>query len=93
MGTAAISSKSARRISVSCGSNPRPAVITKEPAKPGGGLAKALELRPDYVLILTDADDLSAATFRGLLSRTGKPVTVCVAKVTAEGVTEPVALR
>jgi hypothetical protein len=57
------------------------------------GLAKALELRPDYVLILTDADDLSAATFRGLLSRAGKPMTVCVAKVTAEGVAAPVALR
>ena len=57
------------------------------------GLAKALELRPDYVLILTDADDLSAATFRGLLSRTGKPVTVCVAKVTADGVADPVSLR
>jgi hypothetical protein len=56
------------------------------------GLRKALELRPDYVLVLTDADDL-AASLRTVLPRGGKPVVVCAAKVTAEGVADPVPLR
>jgi hypothetical protein len=53
------------------------------------GLRAALALRPDLVLILTDADDLSAGKLKGLLGRAAKPATVCVARVTADGVGEP----
>jgi hypothetical protein len=53
------------------------------------GLKAAVELKPDVVLILTDAEDLSAAKFRGVLRQASKPVTVCVTPVGAEGVGGP----
>lgn len=57
------------------------------------GLRLAVSLRPDFVLILTDANDLSAARLRGVVAQAGRPVRVCVAKVGAEGVGEPAELR
>jgi hypothetical protein len=53
------------------------------------GLRLAMTLYPDFVLILTDANDLPTAKLRGLMPRAGRPVTVCVAKVGAEGVGTP----
>lgn len=57
------------------------------------GLREALKLHPDFVLILTDATDLPVAKFRGLLAQHGRPVTVCVAPVGAEGVGPPVEVK
>jgi hypothetical protein len=57
------------------------------------GLRLAMTLYPDFVLILTDANDLPTAKLRGLLPRAGRPVTVCVARAGAEGVGDPVELR
>ncbi|MDB5312169.1 MAG: hypothetical protein JWO38_6371 [Gemmataceae bacterium] len=57
------------------------------------GLRKALTLQPDFVLILTDADDLPAAALRGVMRQATRPVTVCVAKVGADGVGKPVEVR
>lgn len=57
------------------------------------GLRAALELRPDFVLLVTDADDLSAARLRGVVARAEKPAAVCVAAVSATGVGEPRELR
>jgi hypothetical protein len=57
------------------------------------GLRAALELRPDFVLILTDADDLSLAKFRGVLGRAERPAAACVAPVTASGVGPPRELK
>jgi hypothetical protein len=42
--------------------------------------------RPDVILILTDADDLSLTSFRSALADAGKPIAICVAKVSASGV-------
>jgi hypothetical protein len=57
------------------------------------GLRLALALRPDFVLILTDATDLPAAKFRGVVAQHGRPVKVCVARVGAERVEDPVGLE
>jgi hypothetical protein len=72
------------------------ALRTYEPAGRSNhveGLKVAVRMQPDMVLILTDADDLSAARFRGVLAQAPKPVTVWVAKVTAVGVEAPVELK
>jgi hypothetical protein len=72
------------------------ALVTVAPAgrsDHAAGLRLAVSLRPDFVLILTDANDLSAARLRGVVAQAGRPVKVCVAKVGAEGVGEPVELR
>jgi Mg-chelatase subunit ChlD len=53
----------------------------------------AANLRPDVIVLLTDADDLSAAQFKPAFAAAGKSVPVCVAKVTAEGVGTPRELR
>ena len=53
------------------------------------GLQTAMNLRPDFVLILTDADDLSAAKVRGVVAQAARPAVVCVAKVGADGVDPP----
>jgi hypothetical protein len=53
------------------------------------GLRAAAALRPDVVVLLTDADDLSAAALKPVLA--GKPV--CVARVTAAGAGPPRELR
>jgi von Willebrand factor type A domain len=53
----------------------------------------AAGLRPDVILLLTDADDLSAAQFKSALAAAGKPIPVCVAKVTAYNVGTPQELR
>ena len=53
------------------------------------GLRTALNLRPDFVLILTDADDLSAAKLRDVVKQAARPAAVCVAAVTADGVGVP----
>ncbi|MCE9564780.1 MAG: VWA domain-containing protein [Planctomycetes bacterium] len=53
----------------------------------------AVALRPDVIVLLTDAEDLSVATFRSALAAYGKPLPVCVVRVTAEGVTPPRELK
>ena len=53
------------------------------------GLRAALELRPDVVLFLTDADDPPPAAVRGLVRNAGRPTAVCVARVGAGGVAAP----
>jgi hypothetical protein len=53
----------------------------------------ALAFRPDVILILTDADDLSAPVLKRVLANAPKPVPVCVGQVTAEGVQRPRELR
>lgn len=57
------------------------------------GVRAAAALRPDVVVLLTDADDLNAAQFRSALAAAGKPVAVCVARVSADGVAAPRELR
>ncbi len=52
----------------------------------------AAALRPDVIVLLTDADDLSAAQFKSAFAG-GKAVPVCVAKVTGDGVGVPKELR
>jgi hypothetical protein len=53
----------------------------------------ALTLRPDIVVLLTDAEELSAASFKIAFAGVGKPVPVFVAKVTGAGVAEPRELK
>jgi hypothetical protein len=55
-------------------------------------IRRATALRPDVIVILTDAGDLSASAIKPALSAGGKPV-VCVARVTANGVSEPRELK
>jgi hypothetical protein len=57
------------------------------------GLRMALNFRPDFVLLLTDADDLSAKKLRGVLAQAAKPAAVSVATVGADGVGVPRELR
>jgi hypothetical protein len=53
----------------------------------------ALAFRPDVILLLTDADDLSAVALKPLLEGTPKPVPVCVGQVTADRVQRPRELK
>ena len=46
----------------------------------------AVDFRPDVILLLTDADELSAVALKSVLASSPKPVPVCVGQVTAEGV-------
>jgi hypothetical protein len=57
------------------------------------GLHAALDLRPDVVLFLTDADGLPAGNLRGVLRQAAKPVALCVATVTATGVKPPMEVK
>lgn len=57
------------------------------------GVQKALGLRPDIVLIFTDAADLPVPALRGVVRQAAKPATVCVAKVAADGVGEPAEVK
>jgi hypothetical protein len=53
----------------------------------------ATDLRPDVIVWLTDADDLSIAKFKQILSGAGKPIPIFLAEVTARGVGTPLELR
>jgi hypothetical protein len=53
----------------------------------------ALAFRPDVILMLTDADDLTAAALRPVLAAAPKPAPVRVGQVTAGGVEQPRELR
>ena len=53
----------------------------------------AIQSRPDVILVLTDAEDLALAQFRRLLASAGKPIAICVAKVTSSTVGTPQELR
>lgn len=57
------------------------------------GLQKALSLRPDLVLVFTDADDLPTPVLRGVLKQAAKPAVVCVAKVAAGRVEQPIEVK
>lgn len=46
----------------------------------------ALAFRPDVIVLLTDADDLTAAALAPVLATAAKSVAVCVGLVTADGV-------
>ena len=46
----------------------------------------ALDFRPDVIVLLTDADDLTAAALKPVLASAQRPVVVCFGRVTAEGV-------
>lgn len=54
-----------------------------------GAVRAALAFRPDVILMLTDADDLSAAALKAV----AKAVPVCVGRVTAAGVQRPQELK
>ncbi|WP_439624195.1 vWA domain-containing protein [Gemmata sp.] len=49
----------------------------------------ALALRPDVIVVLTDAEELTAASLKAVLNGAGKPAPVCVARVSAHGVGVP----
>lgn len=49
-------------------------------------LRAAVAFRPDVILLLTDADDLSAAALKPVLAAAQKPVSLCVGLVAADGV-------
>jgi hypothetical protein len=53
----------------------------------------ALAFRPDVILLLTDAEELSAATVRPVLASASRPVVVCVGHVTEGGVQRPRELK
>jgi hypothetical protein len=53
----------------------------------------AIDLKPDLVLILTDAADLPVDSIRALVQAAPTPATVCIARVTANKVEAPVALK
>ncbi len=53
----------------------------------------AAALRPDVIVLLTDADDLTLAAFKSALAGVGKSVPVCVARVSADGVGAPRELK
>jgi hypothetical protein len=53
----------------------------------------ALAFRPDVILVLTDADDLSLAALRSVLASAPRPVPVRVGQVTASGVQPPRELK
>ncbi len=53
----------------------------------------ALGFRPDVIVLLTDADDLTAAAIKPVLATESKPVAVCVGLVTAGGVRSPRELK
>ncbi len=57
------------------------------------GLRAALAFRPDLVLILTDADDLPATAFRGVVRQAAKPAKICTARVQARAVDSPVEVK
>ncbi len=52
----------------------------------------ALNFRPDVIVLLTDADDLTAAAFKPVFVG-AKPIPVCVGLVTADGVRAPRELK
>jgi len=52
-------------------------------------LRVALDLRPDYIVWLTDADDLSVSKLKSVLNSAAKPIPVYIATVTARGVGQP----
>lgn len=49
----------------------------------------AAAARPDVILLLTDAADLSAHKLKPILTAGGKPIPLCVAQVSASGVGSP----
>jgi hypothetical protein len=53
----------------------------------------AIQCRPDVILILTDAENLALAQFKPIVSAAGKPVSICVSKVTPAAVATPQELR
>jgi hypothetical protein len=53
----------------------------------------ALAFRPDVIVILTDADDLTAAKLKPVLASESKAMLVCLGQVTAEGVQKPRELK
>jgi hypothetical protein len=53
----------------------------------------AMQYRPDVILLLTDANDLSLAHFKAALAGAGRPVAICLASVTPAGVGSPHELR
>ena len=53
----------------------------------------AIQARPDVILMLTDVEDLALGQFKPLLASVGKPIVICVAKVSSSAVGTPRALR
>jgi len=53
----------------------------------------AVTLRPDVIVLLTDAPDLTLAAFQSVLAGAGKSLPVCVARVSADGVNPPRELK
>lgn len=56
-------------------------------------LRAALDFKPDVVVWLTDADELTAAAIRPVLKSAARPVAVFVGLVTADGVQQPRELK
>jgi len=54
---------------------------------------RAAALRPDVIVLLTDANELSRAALKPALAAAGKPVVVCVATVAGDRVGEPRELK
>jgi hypothetical protein len=79
--------------------NVQSAVEKLAPLEPRGksnhsaAICAALAFRPDAIVLLTDADDLSAATLKPLLGSASRPVAVYVGQVTAERVQRPQELK
>ena len=53
----------------------------------------AVALRPDVIVLLTDAPDLTLAAFKSVLVGAGKSLPVCVAQVRADGLNPPRELK
>ena len=54
---------------------------------------RAASVRPDIIILLTDAEDLSSTSFKPALAAIGKPVVLLVARVTSAGLGTPQPLR
>ncbi len=79
--------------------NVRDATAKLAPLEPRGksnhsvAVRAALGCHPDVIVLLTDADDLTAAALKPVLATAAKPAPVCVGLVTAEGVRAPRELK
>lgn len=68
-------------------------LIPSGPSRHFDALRAAAELRPDLIVILTDATELPANKLKGLLAGIGKPVSVYLATVSPAGIASPQELR
>lgn len=79
--------------------NIRAAIEKLTPLEPRGktshleAIRAALAFQPDVILLLTDVEDVTAATFQRLLATATKPTRIAISLVTAETIQLPRELK